>query len=494
VSPTTRSSGSGTGKIAILLGLIAAAHVFIYAAAFPFYSVVDEQMHVDLAVHYAYADIPRSLTPVETNALPYLVVYASPEFLQMEGAIAPPAWKQPMDAVRDRLVAKQAWYQEKFQNHEASQPPLYYTLAGAWWRLGKAFNLDGLALLYWLRFMNVPLAIALVWLGWVAARRLFPDNPFIQIMVPAFIACLPQTMFYTVNNDILSPLVFGAAFVLVLKFWEAERPGAGLAVATGLAVAAAFLTKISTLPLVAVAGFFLGLKILSLWWNGRLALSPLLALLAGAATPIAAWMAWCHANFGDVTGSALKVKFLNWADKPVGEWLHHPLFTAQGFWFFLKTNLATFWQGEQLWHRQPMSNPAVDSAYAVLTLGALALTLAALVRPRSGFTTPQRRALAFGFMCCGAMLAFFALLSVKYDFQDCFYPSREHPFFVSGRLLLGMLIPFLVLFAAGLDRLMLNFQMTTKFFVLVLLLGFMLGSEVATDLPVFGSEYNWFNQ
>jgi hypothetical protein len=41
---------------------------------------------------------------------------------------------------------------------------------------------------------------------------------------------------------------------------------------------------------------------------------------------------------------------------------------------------------------------------------------------------------------------------------------------------------------------MLNFQMNTKFFMLVLLLGFMLGCEVATDLPVFGSEYNWLNQ
>ena len=495
MSPTARTSGSGTGKIAILLGLIAAVHVFIYAAAFPFYSVVDEQMHVDLAVHYSHADIPRTLTPPDTNALPYLVIYASPEFLQTDGTIAPPPWKQPMDTVRDRLLAKRAAYQEKFQNHEASQPPLYYTLAGVWWRLGKAFNLDGLALLYWLRFLNVPLVIALVWLGWTAARRLFPDNDFVQVMVPAFIACLPQTTFYAVNNDILSPLAFGAAFVLVLKFYETETPGPGLAAATGLALAAAFLTKISNLPLLAVAALFLALKVLSLWWQGRLrtATASLVTLFACAAVPMAAWMAWCHVNFGDLTGSALKIKFLNWTNNPVGEWLHHPLFTIHGFWFFLKTNLATFWQGEQLWHRQPLAYPAADSAYVVLTIGALALTLATLVRPRSGFTTPQRRALSFGFLCCVAMFTFFALLSVKYDFQDCFYPSREHPFFVSGRLMLGMLIPFLLLFAAGLDRLMLNFQITTKYFLLVVLLGFMLGCEVATDLPVFTSPYNWFN-
>ena len=91
------------------------------------------------------------------------------------------------------------------------------------------------------------------------------------------------------------------------------------------------------------------------------------------------------------------------------------------------------------------------------------------------------------------MLGFFALLSVKYDFQDCFYPSREKPFFVSGRLLLGMLVPFLILVVAGLDRLMKNFQANTKYFVLLVLLGFLVASEIATDLPVFSSAYNWFH-
>jgi len=495
VNQPARSSVPRTGKIAILLGVLAAAHVFCFAALFPFYSVVDEQMHLDLAVRYSHADPPRGLTPPDTNALPYLVIYGSPEYLQTTGAIAPPPWKQPMSAVRDQLIAKRAAYAEKFQNHEASQPPLYYTLAGMWWQVGRALNLDGLALMYWLRFLNVPLIIALVWLGWVAAWRYFPDNRFVQVLVPALVAFLPQTTFYALNNDILSPLTFGMAFLLVLEVWGTEIPDRRLALLTGLALAAAFLTKMSNLPLLGVAGLILAVKFLNLAWQGRLraALPSLIRLVLGAALPMAAWMAWCKANFGDLTGSALKIKFLNWTDKPVGEWLHHPLFTLHGCWFFLKTNLATLWQGEELWHRLPLANPAVDSTYVVLTLGALALTLAALVHPRSGFSTPQRRVAVFGFLCLGAMLAFFALLSVKYDFQDCFYPSREHPYFVSGRLMLGLLIPFLLLFAAGLDRLMGGFQTTTKFFVLVMLLGFMLASEIATDWPVLGSEYNWFH-
>jgi hypothetical protein len=82
---------------------------------------------------------------------------------------------------------------------------------------------------------------------------------------------------------------------------------------------------------------------------------------------------------------------------------------------------------------------------------------------------------------------------VKYDFQNCFYPSRAHPFFVSGRLMLGMLVPFLLLFACGLDRLMKNFQNSMKFFVLFALLAFMLASEITIDWKIFPNEYNWFH-
>jgi hypothetical protein len=484
----------------LLLGCLAAIHTFVFSAAFPFFNVVDEQVHLDLVVHYSQGDIPRSLVPAAAGTLPFLAIYGTPEYLwtpasQPGGSIPPPPWKQPVADVREQLLAKEAGYQAKFQNHEAASPPLYYAVAGAWWRLGKLIGLDGGQLLYWLRFMNIPVIVALVWLGWLAARRIFPENNFIQVAVSALIAFMPQTAFYAINNDILSPLTFGLAFVLVLKFLEAENPPARLALAAGLALAAAFLTKTSNLPLLAVAGIFLALKFLRLAGGGNLkpSLPSLVILCLCAGLPMAAWMAWCKINFGDLTGSALKIQFLGWTLKPFAEWFQHPLFTASGFWFFVKGNLETFWQGEFLWERKPLAIPAVDSTYVVLTLGALAFTLAALLRRPSPFSTPQRTAVWFSFLCLAASLAFFALLSVKYDFQDCFYPSREHPFFVSGRLMLGLLVPFLILFTCGLDRLMKNFRDSMKFFVLFALLAFMLASEITIDWKIFPNEYNWFH-
>jgi len=335
----------------------------------------------------------------------------------------------------------------------------------------------------------------LVWLGWVAARKIFPENVFIRLAVPALIAFLPQTTFYAINNDILTPLTFGVAFVFLLKVWDEENLSPRLALATGLSLAAAYLTKTSNLPLLAVAGVFLAVKLLRLSRSGELhrTFGPWLILFVSAVLPMAAWMVWCKINFGDLTGAGAKIQFLGWTHKPVAEWLHHPLFSAHGFWFFLKRNIATFWQGEMLWQRQPLANPTVDSAYVVLTLGALALTLAACLRRPLPFTTPQRAAMALAFLCVLAPFAFLALLSIKFDFQDCFYPSRGSPYFVSGRLMLGMLIPFLILFAYGLDRLMQYFENITKFFVLVALLAFMLASEITINGVVFSNEYNWFH-
>ncbi len=494
-----KATGTGTTerKIILLLGLLAAAHVFIFSAAFPFFNTVDEQMHFDLVVNYSHAHLPRQLTPPDAEALPFMVIYGTPEFLWTPASpeIPPPPWKLPLADVREKLVAKSAAYQDHFQNHEASQPPLYYAVAGVWWRLGKMLGLDGGRLLYWLRFLNVALIVALVWLGWLAAQKIYPENLFIRVTVPALIACLPQTSFYAITNDIFSPLAFGAAFVLLLYFWETEIPSAKLSAAVGIALATTFLTKISNLPLLVVAGIFIALKIFRLARNGKLppAAPALYFLFVSAGLPAVAWLAWCKTNFGDLTGSAAKIHFLNWTSKPFAEWFHHPIFTPSGFWFFLKGNLATFWQGELLWHRQPLANSAVDLIYVLLTLALLLTALIVLLQRPILFSAPQRIALWFAFASFAALLAFFAWLSVKYDFNDCFYPSREHPFFISGRLLLGALIPFLILFACGLDQLLKKFPLPAKFFVLSTLLAFMLMSEITIDWKIFPNAYNWFH-
>lgn len=154
-------------NVILLLCLLAAVHVLVFSAALPFFGVVDEQMHFDLVVNYSQGHLPRTLGPPNPEALPFLTIYGTPEYLRTSAElftnpVPPPPWQRPLAEVREKLTTKSVTYKNHFQNHEASQPPLYYAVAGAWWRGGKLLGLDGGQLLYWLRFLNAPLVVALV--------------------------------------------------------------------------------------------------------------------------------------------------------------------------------------------------------------------------------------------------------------------------------------------------------------------------------------------
>jgi hypothetical protein len=318
----------------------------------------------------------------------------------------------------------------------------------------------------------------------------------LRLGVPAVLAFLPQSAFYGIQNDVLSPLCFGAAFIFLVKFWRAEIPGARLGLCTGLALAATFLAKVSNIPLLAVSMAFVALKLIQLAKAGRLrAAAPAICMLAlSAGLPAALWLAWCKHCFGDLTGSEAKIAFLGWTHKPFAEWWHHPVFTPQGFWAFFSDLIATFWQGELLWDRKPLALAAANMVYVLSSVVFLAIALAALLAKSTPPGKDRRPALWFGFACFAAAVAFLGFLSTIYDFHDCFRPSRDFPYFTSGRMMLGVLIPFLLLFTFGLDQIMKKFSLPAKFAVLVALLGLMLATEIATDWQIFPNPYNWFHQ
>ena len=497
--PPAVFSASQERVLVLLLGCVAAVHVFIYSAAFPFFNNVDEQIHFDLVVKYSQGHIPRALDRVAAEATPYVVIYGTHEYLWASNNFPseqfPPPWTQPMEKIAPELLSRQASW-NNVVNHEASQPPLYYTLAGWWWRLGKVCGFHDGFLLYWIRFLNIVFIAALVWLGFVAARLIFPENLFLKIGVPALLAFLPQTVFYSIQNDVLSPLCFGAAFICLVKLLRADAPGVRLGTATGLALAATYLTKISNLPLLAVSGAVVLFKISCLAKAGKLraAFPALTALAVCAGLPMGGWLAWTKWHFGDFTGTAAKIQFLGWTHKPFGEWWHHPIFTPHGLWTFVSGLLATFWQGEFLWHRQPLAPPVVNVIYAVSSIGFVGVAVVALLSRSTAVTGPQRQALWFGFGSFLAMVAFLGFLSIIYDFQDCYYPSHAHPYFTSGRLMLGALIPFLLLYLYGMDcalgRMKNNW---VKPLALAGLILFMLISEITSNRMMFSNSYNWFH-
>jgi hypothetical protein len=482
-----------------LFCLLAAVHVFVFSATFPFFNIVDEYAHFDLVVKYSHGHLPVGLETMSNESARYGALYGTLEYVGMPnqfpgGKFAPPDLDQPTNHISEKLLGFKMASMLGI-NPENSQSPLYYTLAAAWFKLGKILGLRGGSLLLWLRLLNVFFLAALIWLAHLTTRLVFPQNHFLRIGVPALSAFIPQTAFYSLTNDVLSPLSFGMTFIGLIYLLRSDQPNIRLGVAVGLSMAASYLVKISNLPLIAVAVTTLIFNAFHWTRSGkfRAALPAMTCLALCAGLPISLWRAYVKYNFGDSTGATLKMSVLGWTYKPFGEWWHHPIFTLHGFWIFISKLTATFWQGETLWHGRPLASPTVDTIYVVLTGGLMGVTMFVMFRRPAIMPKSQRLELGLALACIAAAVGFLAGLSVVFDFHDCFYPSRAHPYFTSGRLMLGAMIPFLLLFTCGLSYLLDKFSDIVKFAVLTGFILFMLASEVTIDWPVFASAYNWFH-
>jgi len=91
-------------------------------------------------------------------------------------------------------------------------------------------------------------------------------------------------------------------------------------------------------------------------------------------------------------------------------------------------------------------------------------------------------------------VGFLALLSIQFDFGNCVNPSRGHPYFTSGRLLSGALIPFALLYVYGISFLLRRVSAVLPLVVLGAIVVFVTTSEVFVNRGVFASEHNWFHR
>jgi hypothetical protein len=481
------------------LCLLAAIRVFVFAAAFPFFNNVDEQAHVDLVIKYAHAGLPRGIEPFASEAALCIAVYSTPEYFfgpeQYGGQYPPPNWLLPREQL-EKVVNDEVPFWESRLNHESGEPPLYYALAGGWMDVGHVLGLRGLTLLYWVRFLNVGVAAALVWVGFAAARSAFPDNQFLQLGVPMLLAAWPQSAFYSIQGDALSPLCFGIAFLGLAKLLPSERPGIAVAIWTGLAIAATCLVKTSNLPLPLIAIAAVALKIFRGEKKGSLrpGLITLGVFLLSLAVPLGIWFAWNHHNFGDLTATKSKIELLGWTRKPFSEWWSHPIFSWHGITEFWVGLIASFWRGEFVWRLQRMASAAADSFYAISSAIVILLT-GVLLLGRQSKQNDQRFVLWVALLSFLSIVGFLLFLSISFDFGNCPYPSRDHPYFTSGRLLDAAAVPFFLLFACAIEQLG---SWTKQQWLRWALLGatalVLIVSQLTVNAPAFSSRYNFFHR
>jgi hypothetical protein len=122
-------------------------------------------------------------------------------------------------------------------------------------------------------------------------------------------------------------------------------------------------------------------------------------------------------------------------------------------------------------------------------LGAALLGL----RKKAGLSTFQRQAIGVATSCFIASVGFLAFLSIQFDFGNCINPSRAHPYFTSGRLLSGALIPFALFYVYGIGWLFRRINPALPLVVLGVILLFVTTSEIVVNRVVFASEHNLFH-
>jgi hypothetical protein len=385
-----------------------------------------------------------------------------------------PPWVND-DAQATRIMQERFNYWSRRSNHETSSPPVYYALAGLWFKIVKWVGVSNVGRIYWIRFLNVPLYISFLWLTYVYCRRIARDERHVYLGVPLLLAVLPQDVFYQINSDVLGPIGFIVAMIL-LDRWH-QHDSLRIALAIALVVAMTFLVKLSNLALPIVLG------VVMLCHLRRRPRNVIMALIV-VAVPVGLWVVRNQILFGDITGTATKVQTIGFVPRPLSQYLQHPIFTPAGCWTYLSGLFHTFWRGEFMWHGERLTYRWLDMLYAVSTLVLLISALVGSVRRGEKMMDMMLHALVW------LSVIWIAFLSVYHDYPRASYPSMAHPYHTTGRLISGVIAPLLILYVRGAATI--GGRMGA-WIVVALMCAVMLVTEVVLTWPVFASEFNWFH-
>jgi hypothetical protein len=486
--------------VVLVLAAVAALRVLAFAAAFPFFSPIDEHRHVDVALKYARGYLPRPGTDAyEPETATLLGMYGSPEYLLrpwQRGSAAPPPWKRAPAAMLDKVENSREFLAHR-HNLEAYQPPVYYALVGAWYDGGRLLGLRGGYLLYWMRGLNVVAVFLLVIVAHGALRQAFPGNRFVRLGVPVLLAVYPQDVFYYVTQDALSPLLFTAGFFGVLRRARQPGGGAGAYAAVGLLSSAALLTKYTNLALPVVCalctGYALARRPEARRLRGEGGRWLLLWLLI--VVPVGLWLVRNQLLFDDWLGTSLKVERMGWGRKAFAEIWDHPLFTPSGFATFVTDLIPRFWRGQLAWYRTTLAWGGADLVYTVSSLAFLLAAALGLRRRADSGAEPFVEGMSWiALLVSVACLAGLSLLFVYGEKTD---PSQARPYFSHGRLISGAIVPFLVLYLRGIQvacaRLPRRAAGAAAWGCVAALALLISVSEIALHREVFLSEYNAYH-
>jgi hypothetical protein len=423
----------------LVIGLmfVAAARVAIYSALLPALTRPDELQHYDRVLSVATGETWEGVKPLHREAIGAFL-WALKEQAPTEKRQAPPR------APASPSNAREPGHAEQELNHEFCEPPLYYAIAGGWHALGQALVWRPSLMPYWDRFLNIPLVAGLVGLGYLVARRIFTGDG--RLIVPTFLALLPQSDLYGINNDALMPIVFGL-FVLTYTLLCANPQSVVLSFLCGLTLAACAWTKTTSVPLLVVGVLAFAQTLLTGLSLGR----KLIGFASGLLLAIPLYI-WNLRTFGHLSGAWTKMQMQGYTIRPFTQWFHHPIFTPAGLIAFWTELTNAYWLGEMPlnhWQGQVL----LHAPYLLVWLCPLLtlIILAAAWRRNAGI---QHRVLVLCWTGFVVSAGFLAVSSAPMDFGIRPTPTAwwSFPGFVGGRLMIGTLLPFAVLTGSACER------------------------------------------
>lgn len=305
--------------IVAVLCLIAATRVFLFSAALPFFTNVDETAHFDMVYKYSQGRLPAApLEKYDPNAVRIITNSSTGEYFDL------PTDRSP------QWLAESINFLCNNNNRETWAWPSYYFLAGLWCRLGISLGLGDGQLLYWIRFLNIPLMAALVWISYLLGVKCFGENRQCRLSLPVLTAFFPQDIFFYITGDVLSPLAFAAAFLMLFNIYLSEK-SRRYHILAGLAVAVTFLTKVSNIANAALAAIIMLFKLKQAVSQKQFKnyLPCLVAFALAAVIPVTIWLGRNYILFGDTIGSAAVFNERGWIVKPLSEIFNHPIFTGR---------------------------------------------------------------------------------------------------------------------------------------------------------------------
>jgi len=143
---------------------------------------------------------------------------------------------------------------------QAGFSPLYYSFGAAFFLAGRSFGIPIQIII--LRFLSLIFGLGAVYLAYLIAQRIFPEDAFLQLFIPILFMLNPVFSVYSSSAviDSLLILIFSAVlYQMIVVIKTSLTPKAGifllLAIAAGLATKPKFLLVLPLLLLVLLFDF-----------------------------------------------------------------------------------------------------------------------------------------------------------------------------------------------------------------------------------------------